>query len=63
MYFSTPLTVKEAAAALGCDKSTVYALCRTQQLKAFSVSRRTDGKNKTWRIPPEAIKEYRERGY
>ena len=29
MYFSAPLTVKEAAAALGCDKSTVYALSHT----------------------------------
>lgn len=63
MYFSEPLTVKQAAAALGCDKSIVYALCRSKQLKAYTVSKRTDGKNKTWRITPEAIKEYRERGY
>lgn len=63
MQFSKPLTVAQAAAALGCSETTVRELCRSKQLKAYTVSRQGRGNYKTWRITPEAIKEYRERGY
>lgn len=60
--FEKPLTVNQAAEILGCDASTVRAMCRTQALKSCSVGKGGGARNKTWRIMPQSVRDFQERG-